>query len=177
MPVVIQCRSLETPLNNKKKNKGGRVRKALPVLAAVAIGFGVSTLPASTEVATVEYAEFFAIHDALHPADTAKREPIKVLVRKTFWDDHDRVLLVDARTTQGKGALMIVEGLPGSDWLSAFRITADDGAVFGLIVPEEESVPCEVLVRSGTASTVTPVQNAPPACDEAEDSAEKFSRI
>lgn len=177
LPVPIQCRSLETPLYNKKKNKGKRVRKALPVLAAVAIGFGVLTLPASTEIANLEYAEFLAFHDRLHPPEKAKREPIKVLVRRSFWDHHDRVLLVDARTTQGKGALMIVEGMPGSDWLTAFRITADDGAVFGLNVPDEESVPCEVLVRSGSAFTVTPVQNAPPACDEAEASAEIISRI
>ena len=151
------------------------MRDAVPVLVAVAIG--VFSMPASIGVATFEYAGFLALHDRLHPADTVKRESIEVLVRRSFWDDHDRILLVDARTTQGKGALMIVEGLPGSAWLTDFRITADDGAVFGLTVPEEESVPCQVLVRSGRAFTVTPVQNAPPGCNEAEDSAEILSRI
>ncbi len=153
------------------------MRKALPVLVAVAFGFGGFTLPASIGIATLEYAEFLSLHDRLHPPDTAEREPIKVLVRKSFWDNHDRVLLGDARTIQGKGALMIVEGLPGSDWLTAFKITADDGAVFKLTVPEEESVPYKVLVRSGTAYKVTRVQNAPPACDEAKVSAETLSRI
>ncbi len=149
--------------------------KAAPVLAAVILGLGVFTLPASIAVETFEYAAFLELHDRLHPAEPVKREP-KVLVRRSFWNDHDRVLFVDARTTEGRGALMIVEGLADSDWLTAFRISADDGAVFDLTVPEDVSVPCEVLVRSGAAFTVIPVQNAPSAC-EAGESAETRSHI
>lgn len=176
LPERDQCRSLETPLNNKNKIKGERVSRALTVLAATAIGIGVSTLPSSMQVATSEYADFFTLHERLHPPGTAKRDPIKVLVRKTFWNDHDRVLFVDARTTQGRGALMIVEGLQGSDWLADFRISADEGAVFDLIVPDGESVPCKVLVRSGAASTVTPVHNAPSTCQSADDPGKVLSR-
>lgn len=152
------------------------MRRTSTLVVSVALAVGVLTLPASTETTPPEYADFFALHDRLHPPQKAKRKPIKVLVRKTFWNDHDRVLFVDARTTQGKGALMIVEGLAGADWLTAFRISADDGAVFDLLVPDGESVPCKVLVRSGAVSTVTSVQNAPPACEAADDPAKILSR-
>ena len=152
------------------------MKKILNFVATVMLGLTAITMPASIADPTSEYARFFAIHDRLHPPE-GKREPIKVLVRKTFWNDHDRVLLVDAHTTQGKGALMIVEGLAGSDWLSAFRISTGEGAVFDLTVPNGESVPCKVLVKSGRASAITPVQNAPPACNAAVNASQAISRI
>jgi hypothetical protein len=78
-----------------------------------------------------------------------------------FLDRHDLL-------HQGKGALMIVEGLPESDWLTAFRIASDDGATFELPVPDGESVPCRILIKSGSAAAVATVQNAPTECADVE---------
>ena len=140
-------------------------KSPLPVIVALALGFGMIWKPSAVATADGEYTTFLALHDELHPVDIEKREPHRVYVRKTFWSDDDRTLRVDAGTTRGKGALIIVEGVPGSDWLTAFGIASEYGATFALSVPEGEAVPCRVLVRSGAESAVASVANAPAACE------------
>jgi hypothetical protein len=122
------------------------------------------TLPAPVDTSESEYSAFLSRHDLLHPSDLEKREPHRIYIRKTFWDNDKRILRVDAGTSQGKGALVIVEGVPGSDWLTAFRIADEVGARFVLPVPEQEAVPCEIIIRSGSAMSVAPVSNSPAAC-------------
>ena len=141
---------------------------SVPVLVAAAIGFGTLAAPADIDTATDQFSAFLDQHDLLHPVEIEKREPHRVFIRKTFWDNDERVLRVDAGSTQGKGALMIVEGLPESDWLTAFKIAADDGASFELPVPDGESVPCRIVIKSGTAAAIADVQNAPSQCADDE---------
>lgn len=140
------------------------LRAPLPVLAAVVAGLCVGSLPTTVDTAESEYSAFLTMHDLLHPSDLEKREPHRIYIRRTFWDNDKRILRVDAGTNLGKGALMIVEGMPGSEWLTAFRITGDDGASFELPVPVEEPVPCSVVVRSGSAVSVASIENSPAAC-------------
>jgi hypothetical protein len=142
----------------------------LPVLVAAVAGLCFFGLPKAVDTAENEYSAFLTMHDLLHPSDLEKREPHRIYIRKTFWDNDSRILRVDAGTNQGKGALMIVEGLPGSEWLTAFSITDVDGASFELPVPEKEAVPCRVIVRSGSAVSVSVVENSPTACDRPEAS-------
>lgn len=141
---------------------------SVPVLVAVAIGFGTLGAPTHVETATGQFSAFLDQHDLLHPVEIERREPHRVFIRKTFWDNDARILRVDARSTQGKGALMIVEGLPESDWLTAFRIASDDGATFELPVPDGESVPCRIVIKSGKAAAIATVQNAPTKCADVE---------
>ena len=141
------------------------LKAPLPALAAVVAGLCVFALPSGVDTAESEFSAFMTMHDLLHPSDLEKREPHRIYIRKTFWDNDQRILRVDAGTNQGKGALMIVEGLPGSDWLTAFSITGHDGASFELPVPAEVVVPCRVRIRSGSAVSVAPVENAPTACE------------
>jgi hypothetical protein len=146
------------------------LRVPLSVLVAVVAGLFTFASPAVVDMAESEYSTFLSMHDLLHPSDLEKREPHRIYIRKTFWDNDSRILRVDAGTNQGKGALMIVEGLPGSEWLTAFSITDVDGASFELPVPEKEAVPCRVIVRSGSAVSVSVVKNSPTACDRSEAS-------
>jgi hypothetical protein len=140
------------------------LKAPLPVLVAVIVGLCVVALPTAVDTAESEFSAFLTMHDLLHPSDLEKREPHRIYIRRTFWDNDKRILRVDAGTNLGKGALMIVEGMPGSEWLTAFRITGDDGASFELPVPTEEPVPCSVVIRSGSAMSVAPVENSPGAC-------------
>jgi hypothetical protein len=135
------------------------------VLVAMVAGLCVLASPVVVDTAESEFSTFLSMHDLLHPSDLEKREPHRIYIRKTFWDNDNRILRVDAGTNQGKGALVIVEGLPGSEWLTAFSISGVDGASFKLPVPEKEAVPCKVVVRSGTAVSISVVENSPTACD------------
>jgi hypothetical protein len=146
------------------------LRAPLSVLVAVVAGLCVFASPVVVDKAESEFSTFLSMHDVLHPSDLEKREPHRIYIRKTFWDNDSRILRVDAGTNQGKGALMIVEGLPGSEWLTAFSITGVDGASFELPVPMKEAVPCKVVVRSGTAVSVSAVENSPTGCDRPEES-------
>jgi hypothetical protein len=141
-------------------------RASLPVLAALVFGFCVFSTPAPVDVAESEYTAFHSMHDLLHPPELEKREPHRIFIRKTFWDNDKRILRVDAVSSEGRGALMVVEGLPGDDWLSAFSITDVDGATFELPVPAEEAVPCRVVIRAGSAVSISDVANAPALCDQ-----------
>jgi hypothetical protein len=140
------------------------LKAPLSVLVAVVAGLCVLASPVVVDKAESEYSAFLSMHDLLHPSDLEKREPHRIYIRRTFWDNDKRILRVDAGTNQGKGTLMIVEGMPGSEWLTAFRITDDEGASFELPVPAEEPVPCSVVIRSGSAVSVAPVRNSPAAC-------------
>jgi hypothetical protein len=71
---------------------------------------------------------------------------------------------VEAETNREKGDLLILEGLPGSDWVTAFSISADFGAQFELPIPADHSVPCEIVVKSGAEFKISSVGNAPENC-------------
>ena len=136
----------------------------LPVIVAALAGCVLCARPSPVDIADGEFAAFLTLHDRLHPADIEKREPHRVYVRKTFWDDDDRTLRVDAGSTRGKGALIVMDGLPGSDWLSAFAVAGEHGVSFALPVPQGEPAPCMVVVRTAAERTVVAVQNAPADC-------------
>ena len=129
------------------------------------LGLVLGSAPAPVEQATGEYAEFLAQHDRLHPQVEERKAP-ELLVRKAFWNDHQRTLFVNAETSTGKGTLVIVEGLPGSDWLTAFRVTKSEKASFEIPIPQDEMVPCRIMVRSAHAYRVTRIVSAPPSCVE-----------
>jgi len=145
-------------------------KSTVPVIVAALAGFALFAKPSPVDTAGSEFAAFFTLHDRLHPADIEKREPHRVYVRKTFWDDDERKLRVDAGSTRGKGELIIIDGLPDSDWLSAFAIAGDDGVVFSLSVPQGEPAPCRVIVRTASEHTVAVVQNAPARCTGPDES-------
>ena len=129
------------------------------------LGFVLGSAPAPVDQAAGEYADFLAQHDQLHPQPVEKMAA-ELLVRKAFWHDHSRTLYVNAETSTGKGTLVIVEGLPGSDWLTAFRVTKSEKASFEIPIPQDEMVPCRIMVRSAHAYRVTRIVSAPPSCVE-----------
>jgi hypothetical protein len=129
------------------------------------MGFVLGSAPAPVDHGAGEYAGFLAQHDQLHPQPEEKKAP-ELLVRKAFWDDHERTLFVNAETTTGKGTLIVVEGLPGSDWLTAFHVTKTEKASFEIPIPQDEMVPCRIMVRSAHAYRVTRIVSAPPSCVE-----------
>lgn len=134
----------------------------LPVLAVA--GIAAIALPDVVAEAEGDYAEFFAVHDQLHPEliDTAQEH--EVTIRKAVWIDDQRTIHVDAETTSGKGTLVVVEGLPGTDWVSAFQIAGSKRVSFHLPVPDNELIPCRIIVRSAHAYRITRVIDAPPTC-------------
>ena len=129
------------------------------------LGMILGAAPLPVDHGAGEYAEFLALHDQLHPQSMEKKAP-ELLVRKAFWNDHKRTLFVNAETSAGKGTLIIVEGLPGSDWLTAFRVTKSEKASFEIPIPQDEMVPCRIMVRSAHAYRVTRIVSAPPSCVE-----------
>lgn len=129
------------------------------------LGLVLGSAPAPVDHGIGEYAEFLAQHDRLHPQPAEKKAP-ELLVRRAFWNDHSRTLFVNAETSAGKGTLVIVEGLPGSDWLTAFHITKNEKASFEIPIPQDEMVPCRIMVRSAHAYRVTRIVSAPPSCVE-----------
>ena len=129
------------------------------------LGFVLGSGPAPVAPATDEYADFLAAHDQLHPEAEEAIAP-ELLVREAFWNDHSRTLYVNAETTTGKGTLVIVEGLPGSDWLTAFHVTKNEKASFEIPIPHDEMVPCRIMIRSAHAYRVTRIVSAPPSCVE-----------
>ena len=128
------------------------------------LGLFLGSAPGPVDPAAVEYADFLAELDRVLPRTDTRKPPDRLLVRKAFWNDHSRTLYVDAETTAGKGALVIVEGLPGSDWLTAFTVTKNEKASFEIPVPQDEMVPCRILVRSAHAYRVMRIVSAPPSC-------------
>jgi hypothetical protein len=136
-------------------------KTAMPVLAA--IGLAAFTLPHTIGDASNEFASFLDTHDQLHSTAVEPYAP-EVLVRKAYWNDETRTLFVDAETSEGKGSLVVVEGLPVTDWVTAFKIAANKGVSFQLPIPENELVPCRIIVRSAHAYRITRVIDAPPTC-------------
>ena len=134
----------------------------VPVLAMAFIG----AAPSPVAPAGDAFAEFIAKHDVLHPK-AAEKPAEEVVVRKAFWNDHERVLHVSAETTEGRGTLLIVEGEPLNDWVTTFQVTKNKRATFQLPIPEEALVPCRIIVRSAHAYRVARIINAPPRCVDA----------
>jgi hypothetical protein len=141
------------------------MRKALlPALAATFSGFVAMTLSASVTDADGEFADFLARHDRLHPALHEQKPQHDVVVGEAVWNDADRTIYVDAETTSGKGALVVVEGLPVTDWVTAFKVAKSKSVSFQLPIPDNEIIPCRIIVRSAHAFRITRVIDAPPTC-------------
>ena len=141
------------------------MRKALlPVLAATSSGFVAMTLSSNVADANGEFSEFFATHDRLHPAIEDRKPDYDVVVREAVWNGANRTIYVDAETSSGKGDLIIVEGLPVSDWVTAFQVAKSKRVSFQLPIPENELIPCRIIVRSAHAYRITRVIDAPPTC-------------
>jgi len=141
------------------------MRKALlPMLAAAFTGFVALTLTSSVSDAGSEYADFFAVHDRLHPALPDLKPRHDVVVREAVWVDDERTIYVDAETTDGRGSLVVVEGLPGTDWVTAFKVAKSKSVSFQLPIPDNELIPCRIIVRSAHAFRITRVIDAPPTC-------------
>ncbi len=138
------------------------MRKALFPTLAVAIA--VVSLPKALTDTTGEYADFLAKHDRLHPVLVDEKQAQDVVVREAVWVDAERTIYVDAETTGGKGSLVVVEGLPVSDWVTAFTIAKGKNVSFQLPIPDNELIPCRIIVRSAHAYRITRVIDAPPTC-------------
>ena len=139
----------------------------VPAFLASILAISLIGLPADIGTADGDYTEFLEAHDRMHPATPRKQVPETVVIRKAFWQQDQRVLLVDARTSREKGELLVLEGFPDSTFVHEFQISADFGAVFELPLEGMEAVPCRVLVRAGRGTTVVDVSNAPGACNSA----------
>jgi len=138
-------------------------KTAIPVLAANVIALAAFVVPGSVSDARGEFSDFLDSHDQLHAQVAEEKAPL-VIVRKAYWNEQSRTLLVDAETSAGKGSLVVVEGLPVTDWVTAFKIAASKGVSFQLPIPENELVPCRIIVRSAHAYRITRVIDAPPTC-------------
>lgn len=137
-------------------------KTVLPVLAAV-LGLAAFVVPETVSDARGEFGSFLTAHDQLHAQPVMDPVPDQV-TGKAYWNAGSRTLVVDAETSAGKGSLVVVEGLPATDWVTAFRITAGKGVSFHLPIPENELVPCRIIVRSAHAFRITRVIDAPPTC-------------
>ena len=138
-------------------------KTALPALAATAFGIAAFAMPDTLSDARGEFAGFLDTHDQLHSQVVEEKAP-EVVVRKAYWNDQSRILFVDAETRTGKGSLVVVEGLPVTDWVTAFKVAKSKGVSFQLPIPENELVPCRIIVRSAHAYRITRVIDAPPTC-------------
>lgn len=136
----------------------------VPTLSASILVISLIGMPAKIDDPGNEYAEFLAKHDLMHLVAPADKAPEQVVIRKAFWQQDKRILMVDARTPREKGELLVLEGYPDSTFVHEFRISSDFGAVFELPLAGSETVPCRIIIRSGHDSTVVDVSNAPGAC-------------
>ncbi len=136
----------------------------LPALAVTVVGSAMALAPVGVSDAETEFAEFFAAHDELHPAVVEGKPTQDVIVRSAVWSDADRTIYVDATTTLGKGSLVVVEGMPVSDWVTAFKVAKGKNVSFQLPIPDNELIPCRIIVRSAHAYRITRVIDAPPTC-------------
>lgn len=136
----------------------------LPVLAATVAGLAIALVPLGVSDAESGFAEFFAAHDALHPVTAIDKPAQEVIVRSAVWIDQERTIYVAAETTLGKGALVVVEGMPVTDWVTAFKVAKSKNVSFQLPIPDNELIPCRIIVRSAHAYRITRVIDAPPTC-------------
>lgn len=136
----------------------------IPLVSAAIAGIAAAVLPNSIADAEGQYAQFFARHDQLHPAIVEERRRQDVYVRGAVWDPEARTIRVDAETTYGKGSLVVVEGLPVTDWVTAFQVAKGKSVSFHLPIPDNELIPCRIIVRSAHAFRITRVVDAPPTC-------------
>lgn len=142
-------------------------RTIIVAVIAEIIGIAILLNPVSVADGAGEFASFLSTHDRLHPELSKDADTEKMTVRKAFWNKDKQTLYVNAETTAGKGTLVVVEGLPASDWVTAFQVTKAERASFELPIPGEDLVPCRIIVRSAHAYRVVRVINAPPSCVEA----------
>ena len=136
----------------------------LPVLATAVIGSAMALAPVGVSDAETEFADFFAAHDQLHPIVVQEKPTQDVVVRSAVWSDEDRAIYIDAETTLGKGSLVVVEGMPVTDWVTAFKVAKGKNVSFQLPIPDNELIPCRIIVRSAHAYRITRVIDAPPTC-------------
>ena len=136
----------------------------LPVLAATVVGLAMALAPLGISDAETEFGEFLTTHDQLHPVVTLEKPTQDVVVRSAVWVDEDRTIYVDAATTLGKGSLVVVEGMPVTDWVTAFKVAKSKNVSFQLPIPDNELIPCRIIVRSAHAYRITRVIDAPPTC-------------
>ena len=136
----------------------------LPVLAATVAGLAMALAPLGVSDAESEFADFFVTHDQLHPVISQEKPVQDVIVRSAVWKAEDRTIYIDAETTLGKGSLVVVEGMPVTDWVTAFKIAKSKNVSFQLPIPDNELIPCRIIVRSAHAYRITRVIDAPPTC-------------
>ena len=136
----------------------------LPLLAASIAGIAAAVLPNAVADSGNQYAAFLAEHDRLHPVVVEEKMRQDVFVRDAVWDAAARTIRVDAETTLGKGSLVVVEGLPVTDWVTAFQVARGKRVSFHLPIPDNELIPCRIIVRSAHAFRITRVVDAPPTC-------------
>ena len=136
----------------------------VPVASAFLVGAALYGTPASLDDAEYQYSDFL---DSLYEQTMPKAAPPReedMVVRKAFWNDDRRVLMVDTRMTHGKGHLVVLEGYPSAGSVHEFRISSEMGAEFELPIDDRHAVPCRVVVKAGQLSNVVSVANAPGVC-------------
>ena len=54
--------------------------------------------------------------------------------------------------------------MPVTDWVTAFKVAKGKNVSFQLPIPDNELIPCRIIVRSAHAYRITRVIDAPPTC-------------
>jgi hypothetical protein len=136
----------------------------IAILVACMISGTNPAAPVVAEQDSFADASFFETLDRMVPALSAKLSHDAFVVDTAVWDDVQRQLIVSARTTNEKGTLITLMGIPASTMVDSFRISTDHSVEYRLPLDEGQAVPCQVVIRSAFASETVYVAHAPSAC-------------
>lgn len=136
----------------------------IAILAGCMISGTDPSAPVRTEQGSLVDAGFFDKLEQMIPTLSARMSHDTFVVDAATWDSEQQELRVSARTTNEKGTLITVMGLPASTMVDAFQISADHSVEYRLPLANNQAVPCKVVVRSAFATATVEVANAPAAC-------------
>ena len=120
--------------------------------------------PVNLSQGNIVDAGFFEKLDQMIPALSAKFSHDAFVVDTVIWDEALQELAVDARTTNQKGTLITLTGIPSSTMVDAFQISSDYSVNYRVPLTEGQAVPCQVVIRSAFATQTIDVENAPSGC-------------
>jgi hypothetical protein len=136
----------------------------IATLAITLIAGAIFALSVTTDFGHIEDSKSQANHDAMSMERTEEWPAGTFFVTAAGWDEESWQLIVRAKTLQEKGTFLTLSGIPASTWVDAFRFSSDYATDFKLPLSEGQAIPCQVMVRSASASMVVSVKNAPAAC-------------
>jgi hypothetical protein len=109
-------------------------------------------------------AGFFEKLEQMIPVLTVKLSHDAFVVDAAVWDEEQHELIVNARTTNQKGTLITLTGIPSSTMVDAFQISSDYSVRYRVPLAEGQAVPCQVVIRSAFSAETIDVANAPSGC-------------